>query len=530
MKKSLRILAASVAPLPILAGAMLAGSTTAAAATPLVAVPNSVNPAVTHSVKIGEVAANKEMSVTVSLKLRDQAGLTQFLADVTNPHSAEYHHFLTPAEFTAKYGPTQAEVNAVTAYLAQHGLTVAKHQANSQVVQAAGTAAQLEGAFGTKLGVYQQQGRQYFANESAPAVPASVAGAMAGVSGLDDHAVFHADNVKANVTPNASSHAVSGLTPSKIKSGYSISGLGTGSGESVALWEFDGFQQSNITEYDNYFSLGSSAPTTVSVDGENYNSSPGDGQPEVELDIEIAQAVAPSISTYVYEAPNSDQGQIDMAAQIASDDQVAVTSISWGECETDSATATIDSTHSALEQGVAEGISFYSAAGDSGSDDCGDGSTAVDYPASDPVVAGVGGTTLTLTSSGSWSKETAWSDGGGGVSSVFSDRDVPDVSADANPSTGYAVYSQGSWTEYGGTSCAAPLWSGLTALIDAKHGGDSGNLDSAFASIGGGSSYSSAFHDITSGSNGAYRAGTGYDEVTGWGTPKGAGLYSALEG
>jgi kumamolisin len=525
VKKSLRVLAASIAPLPILAGVMLAGATNAAAAAPLVAVPHNVNPALAHSTKVGELGANSAVSVAVSLKLRDQAGLSAFLSQVSDPHSAQYKHFLTPAEFTARYGPSKADADAVSSFLAGYGLTVKAPKANSQVVDATGTATQVEQAFNTKLGTYQQASQHFYANETAPALPASVAGLISGVAGLDSHAVRHTDNVK-----GTTARAASGLTPAQIKSGYGITGLGTGSGESVALWEFDGYQTSNISKYDSNYSLGSSAPTTESVDGANYDSKPGDGQGEVELDIELVQAVAPAASTYVYEAPNTDQGQIDMAAKIASDDKVSVTSISWGECETDSSSATITSTENELEQGVAEGISFYSASGDSGSDDCGDGSTAVDYPASDPNVTGVGGTSLTLSSSGAWSKETAWSDGGGGKSSVFPNRTVPDVSADANPSTGYAIYSAGSWVEYGGTSCAAPVWSGLTALIDGQSGSKLGNGDAKFAGVGGGSSYGSAFHDITSGSNGSFKAGTGYDDVTGWGTPQGAGLYTALEG
>jgi kumamolisin len=212
-----------------------------------------------------------------------------------------------------------------------------------------------------------------------------------------------------------------------------------------------------------------------------------------------------------------------MAAQIASDDKVSVTSISWGQCETQSSSATLSSTDDALAQGTAEGITFYSASGDSGSDDCGDGTTAVDYPASSPDVAGAGGTTLNGPGS-----ETAWSGSGGGVSAVYSNRNVPDVSADADPNTGYAIYSAGGWQVYGGTSCAAPLWAGITALFDSQSGKMLGNPDAAYASIGNGSSYSSAFNDITSGSNGSFSAGSGYDNVTGWGSPIASGLYTAL--
>ncbi len=517
MNRSLPVLAAIIAPLPILAGLVFSG--TANAASPLVAVPDNVNPAISHSAKLGELASNKPVSVAVSLKLRDEAGLKKFLSDVQNPHSAQYRHFLTPAQFTARFGPTRSEITAVTSFLAQHGLTVKPVRANSQVVDATGTAGQIEQTFSTRLGLYQQAGRTYYANETAPAMPAGVASAITGVAGLDNHSIRKAHNVKETARPQTAG----GYGPSDLDSAYSVNGLGSGSGVSVALWEFDGYQSSNISTYDSNYGLNSSAPTTVSVDGANYDSSPGQGQGEVELDIEVVNAMAPSASTFVYEAPNSDQGQIDMAAQIASDDKVSVTSISWGQCETQSASATLSSTDNALAQGTAEGISFYSASGDSGSDDCGDGTTAVDYPASSPDVAGAGGTTLNGPGS-----ETAWSGSGGGVSAVYSNRNVPDVSADADPNTGYAIYSAGAWQVYGGTSCAAPLWSGITALFDGQSGKKLGNPDSAYANIGNGSSYSSAFNDITSGSNGSYSAGPGYDNVTGWGSPIASGLYTAL--
>jgi kumamolisin len=396
--------------------------------------------------------------------------------------------------------------------------------------------AQVKKAFATNIGVYQQNGRQFYANDTAPMVPSSVAGVVQGIAGLDNHAVRHPQVVRSNaVAPRASSPV--GLTPAQLHSAYATTNLGTGAGQTVALWEFDGFQTANITHYDNQFGLGSPTPVTVSVDGANFDAAPGGGQGEVELDIEIVQAMAKAAKTLVYEAPNSDQGEIDLAAQIASENRVSVTSISWGLCETQSSAASITGTDNGFKQGVAEGITFYSASGDSGSNDCGDGTRAVDFPASSPNVSGVGGTTLRL-SGGNRSTETAWSGSGGGVSSVFATpsfqvgsgghRTVPDVSGDANPSTGYAIFSGGTWVEFGGTSCAAPLWSGFTALHDANSGTRQGNINPALYTISHGSGYAASFHDITSGSNGAFRAGTGYDEVTGLGTINGTGLNSAL--
>jgi kumamolisin len=532
MNKTLRILAAAVAPVPIVACVTLAGSANAST-NPLVAVPQNVNPAIAHSARTANLSGTEQLSFAVALKLRNSADLDSFLTNLSDPASPQYHHFLTPAQFEAKYSPTAGDVAKVSAFLSANGLRVTGVSGNRDVVDVSGSAAAVSRAFHTGFGVYSEGGRQFYANDVAPTLPSDVAGLVQGIAGLDDHAVRHPDAVPA-ATGKASP---SGLNPTQLHNAYETTSLGTGSGQSVALWEFDGYQQSNISKYDSQFSLGSPTPTTVSVDGANYNSSPGDGQGEVELDIEIVQAMAKAAKTFVYEAPNSDQGQIDMAAKIASDDKVSVTSISWGLCETQTASATITSTANEFKQGVAEGITFYSASGDSGSDDCGDGTTAVDYPASDPNVSGVGGTTLRLSGT-SRSSETAWSGSGGGVSAVFSTpswqkgsngkRTVPDVSADADPNTGYAIFSAGSWAVFGGTSCAAPMWSGFTALHDASANSKAGNINPKLYSIAAGSGYASDFHDITSGSNGSFRAGKGYDEVTGLGSYNGANLTTAL--
>ena len=530
MSRRLRALALAAAPLPLLAAAALAG-TASAQTQPLVSVPGNTSPALSHSERHGAVDAGAKMSVSVSLKLRNSSELDKLIADASNPRSPQHGRFITPAQFNDRFAPTQSAVDTVSNFLRGQGLSVAKVSPNRQVVTANGTAAQLQHAFGTSLGNYTDtaEHRDYFANDSAPKLPANVASAVQGIVGLDNHAVMH----KNSVSHKAS--APSGYNPTQLRGAYDTGSLGTGSGQSVALWEFDGYQTSNISQYDKQFSLSSAAPQTVSVDGANYDSSPSDGQGEVELDIEIVQAMAPAASTYVYEAPNSDQGEIDMANQIASDNKVSVVSISWGSCEPDTTPSAITGTSNAIKQATAEGISFFSASGDDGSKDCtrsqtGSSVDAVDYPASDPNVTGVGGTHLTV-SGNSYGSESAWNGSGGGTSTVFDapgyqtgsggKRTVPDVSSDADPNSGYAIFSAGSWQVYGGTSCAAPMWAGLAALI----GGQLGAFNQALYGLNG-----TGFHDVTSGSNGTFSAGQGYDQVTGWGSYDGAKLAAALKG
>ena len=541
MRKPLRIIAAVVAPVPIAAGIVFAATAnaTGTGAAPMVAVPHNVNAAVAGSTRTGDLAPNHPMSLAVSLKPHDEAGLHRFLAQVGDRSSPLYHHYLTPTQFTARYGPSTQDVAKVTGYLRSAGLTVTHVSGNRQVVDATGTAATVDKAFATRVATYRQGTKSFYANASAPSLPSDVAGVVAGISGLDNHATRHSAAVP-NQKVGKHPLAVAGLTPAQLRTAYHTSSLGDGKGQTVALWEFDGYQASNIAGYDNQFGLKAPAPQTVSVDGANYDASPGQGQGEVELDVELVQAMAPAANTLVYEAPNSDQGQVDMANQIVTDDRVSVTSVSWGECETAASQASITGTDNALQQGAAEGISFFVASGDSGSDDCRTGGTAVDYPASDPNVSGAGGTSLTTDASGGYGSETAWSGSGGGDSAVFGTpayqndpsgrRAVPDVSLDADPNTGYAIFSAGQWLEFGGTSCAAPMWAGFAALYDAKSVGRLGNGNQAFYSIASGPAGGSAFHDITSGSNGAFDAGAGYDAVTGLGSYDGAGLAAALGG
>jgi kumamolisin len=480
---------------------------------------------------MGDMPAADTMSVAVSLNLRDETGLQNFLTALNDPNSPQYHQYLTPAEFTAQYGPTTTDVQEVTNYLTATGLTVSDVSNNRQVIDVTGPVSTMEQAFDTHMSNYMENGREFYANDIAPALPADIAGMVAGLSGLDDHAVRHA---MATRQPRAQA----GFTPTQLQTAYNTTQLGNASGQTVALWEFDGYQASNIASYDTQFGINASTPRTVSVDGANFDQRPGQGEGEVELDIELVQAMANAANTLVYEAPNSDQGQIDMANKIVSDDKVSVTSISWGSCEAASAPATITSTDNALKQGAAEGISFYAASGDSGSNDCGNGNAAVDYPASDPNVTGVGGTSLTTGNNGAYQNEAAWTGSGGGVSAVFGAptyqgtgngmRTVPDVSSDADPNTGYAIFSAGQWQVFGGTSCAAPMWAGFTALFDAKAGTNLGNGNTKFYAIGNGANYGTAFHDVSTGNNGGFQAGTGYDDVTGWGSYDGAGLASAL--
>jgi subtilase family serine protease len=535
VRKRLRVAAAIVAPVAVVAGVVIAGQP-AAGAEPLVPVPHNVNPALAHSQRTGALDASKSLSGAIALNLHNRADLDKFLAAVNNPHSAQYHHFLTPAQFAAKYAPTQADVDKVTSFLSSRGLTVTGVSGNRQAVDFKGSVKQVQSTFHTNLAAYTDTTtkKAYFANETAPQLPRDVADVVSAVVGLNNHVT----RTHQTVTPNKKHKkaAPSGYGPAELNGAYDTAPLNAdGTGQNVAVWEFDGYQADNISTYDQQFGLNSAAPTTVSVDGADYDSSPGEGQIEVELDIEVINAIAPAASISVYEAPNSDAGETDMANQIVSDAKVNTVSISWGACEAARDPAEMTAVDQAFAQGAAQGIGWYSASGDDGSADCtrstGDTGDAVDFPASSPSVTGVGGTTLDAASGG----ETAWDGSGGGVSTVFpkpdyqtgdgDKRTVPDVSSDADPNTGYAIFSAGQWGTVGGTSAAAPMWAGFSALYGDATGSPLGMANAALYGTGG-----TGFKDVTEGSNGSFQAGPGYDEVTGLGSYDANALTTALSG
>ncbi|MGW7446055.1 protease pro-enzyme activation domain-containing protein [Kitasatospora sp. NPDC054795] len=551
-------LAAAIAVLPLTAVSLGVSTAQAATpnATPRVALPNTVNPAVAHSEKKGDVPAAQQIAVSVSLKLRDTDALDRFLTAVATPGTPEYGHYLTPEQFTARFGPTQAAVDQVRTYLAQQGLTVGDVSANRQVVNAHGTAAQVSQAFGTHESSYldPQLQRAFFANDAAASIPSDLAAVVQGISGLDNHAVRKNRIATPNaVTPNAASATPSGMAPAQYTGAYNLNKTGAdGTGTTVALWEFDGYKSSNLTTYDSQYGLSGPAVSTVSVDGANYDSAPGQGQGEVELDSEIVRGAAPKATQLVYEAPNSDQGEIDMANKIVTDNKVSVVSISWGSCEPDTTASSMTAVDNAFKQAAAQGISIFSASGDDGSRDCtrstsGSSVKAVDFPASSPHQTGVGGTNLKVSSGNAYSSESAWSTAGGGVSTVFAKpswqtgtgvsgtmRTVPDVSSNADPASGFAIYTAGGWQVYGGTSAAAPLWSGYAAQFNqkAKTAGQPvlGEASPRLYSVANSSAYGSTFHDVTTGANQDFSAKAGYDQVTGWGSPVADALTTALLG
>jgi subtilase family serine protease len=347
------------------------------------------------------------------------------------------------------------------------------------------------------------------------------------------------------------------LSPTDIKSVYGLSSTSlTGSGQTVALVEFDGYRPSDITTYEDGYNIAHILVTPVSVDGAQNIAGPNFD--EVELDIQMVAALAPGVSQIlVYECPNSLVKGIDMLNQIATDNTAKSISSSWGLDEPETGLSIINAESPIFQRMAVQGQSFYVASGDSGAYD--DRATiTVEDPASQPFVTSVGGTSLSGTVAAPI--ETTWNDcgtgeclqdpglgsSGGGISVVWpipsyqmlvnttanggsaTARNVPDVALNADEdSAPYSVYF-GAWTGEGGTSAAAPLWAAYTAILNQNAGSPIGFINPGLYQLAASTSSSTFFHDITSGGdNGKYSPGAGYDNVTGIGSFKGAALIDA---
>jgi hypothetical protein len=495
------------------------------------------------------------LDLSISLSLRNQSGLTQLIAALNTPHSGFYHQYLSTREFQARFSPTQATVNQVTAWLRSQGLVVHSVAANHLLIDASGSVATVEAAFQTTLASYQINGRTVYAPTIEPSVPDSLSGKIVGIGGLDDVGTYtHAPIVQSKtVGPHINSPI--GDNPANMRELYDMDSLissANGTGQTIALFELDGYKASDVNAYLSYYSvygLGSPKYSNVLVGGATNTAGPG--AIEVELDMEVASAIAPGASQKIYIGPNTDRGVNDTYNKIVTDNIAKVTSTSWGLCEYFSGTSELQTLDNIFQQGAAQGQAFFAASGDAGAYDCGDTTLGVDSPADDPNVVGVGGTHI----QGAWGDSTDTSlgpegvGGGGGLSSYFSQpayqsgpgvsniysngmRQVPDVSANADPMDGYAMYcsvaasgcsASTPWIMVGGTSAAAPLWAGiatdLNQYLTAHSKPTLGSASAALYGLFNTAQPYPAYFDVTEWYNLYYPATTGYDLATGIGIP-----------
>jgi len=503
---------------------------------------------------VGHLPSNTPMQLDVVLQLRDRDGLRSLLAQQYDAQSPMYHQWITPAEFADRFAPTQQDYDRVIAFAKENGFAVVGGTRGSHEVQIRGTAAQVEHAFHVSMRSYRDsvEGKSYFAPDREPA--ADLPFQLWHVSGLDNldkpHPLFvkKSDYAKTHgiAVDEVVSHATTGSGPSAsflgsdMRAAYYGGTALTGSGENLGLFEYEGTDLADLTTY--YKNVSQTEPVTpsvISTDGTSTSCKESAcDDTEQTLDMTQIMGMAPGLSSLTMYV-----GSVDTAiiGAMTTHSPLPITiGCSWGWTPADA--STLDPY---FETMATQGQTFFAASGDSSTWS----SSNEAWPADDANIISVGGTDLTTSSAaGPWKSETAWTDSGGGISpdsvkiptwqspAINSSnkgsttlRNGPDVSANAN-FTFYVCADQTTCTanDYGGTSFAAPMWAGYIALADQQEGKGLGFIDPAMYTIGLGSSYDTDFHDITSGTSGSYSAVTGYDLVTGWGSPNGANLINGL--
>lgn len=535
---------------------MSAGSPVNAASQPARKLSGHVPDAVRTLKPIAPAAATDRVRLALGLPLRNTEELHALLAALQSPASPSYRHFLTPEEFTERFGPTEADYKAVEDFALASGLTVTARHANRLVLDVEGAAPDVGHAFGLTLGRYQHptEARTFIAPDGDPSVPAGLA--IRHVAGLSDFArprPLFRKNPAALLKPRATngSGPSSNYMGTDFRNAYVPGSPLTGAGQTVGLLQYDGYSATDITYY---YTLAGIAPiplNNVLVDDATGDPSGDGGEVEVCLDIQMVASMAPGVTAITcFIAPNPSPW-VDLLNSMVAHPEIKQFSCSWGGGDPDPTAEDV------FLQMQAQGQSFFNATGDS---DAFSTSNPIEFPSDSTNITQVGATTLTMSGAGaSYISETVWQWGddvgsSGGVSTNYrlpswqqgismvtnkgstAWRNVPDVAAVGDDV--YVRADAADQTGTGGTSCAAPLWAGFMALVNQQAASNGlppvGFLNPSVYAIGKSAKFAQAFHDITTGNNTnsssktKYYAVTGYDLCTGWGTPNGTNLIAIL--
>ena len=525
---------------------------------------------VVQPVKQGQARLIRPVNPTLQLyvelvfKIRNEAQFQKCLDSIDAPSSPEYRRYLNSTTLQP-FLPTPGQKASVFNLLTRAGLIVTDG-ASPLVLEVEGNAKEIMSAFAIRLSVYSYGSSSFFATDTDPRMPSNLASLVNGILGLENY----------TRTKPAESPCNGPYCPQGIQMGYSISTLissgETGSGQKVAVVDMPGDpnSQTAINTFDSQYGLTATTLNIVYPDG-IPNSWDPTWASEAVMDIEAVHSVAPG-ATIVLAYPTGDI--LDGVDYVTSHGLASVISNSWDYSCVSSASCSdtqlppslVSSADSRLALDAAQGETILFASGDEGSQP--DGSTTgTEFPASDPNVLAVGATNLALNGCGTttctgYGSETGAFISGGGYSGYFSEpswqtstigstsaqcttdhlnptcRAVPDV-AMLGDNPGIWVYSTASdkcnsggdsagWFACSGTSLSTPLWAGFIGIaLQVGGGGQFGNIAPSLYSLGASTSYSTLFHDVTVGFNG-YSARTGWDPVTGWGSPIANNLASAL--
>ncbi len=505
---------------------------------------------------VGPHPKSSTIKLTIGLKLRSADRLQTFLQEVQYPPSSEYHHFLTPQQFTKLYGPTTTEVNAVVRFLRQYNIQVSDVAPNRILIHTKASTGAYEAAFKIRVNDYTLNGRSFFSTTDRPQIPLSLSGIVLNVLGLNNsrqmrpHSYVEPLRGRQGPLTTAPPPSTAFFNPEQIAKAYdwpAITDSSNGAGVSVAIVTADSSGLASATSASTFWSsygLPSHTVNVIPVDGDQGSTL---GMIETLLDMEYSGAMAPGITQNVYVASNAGVTTFtDAYNRFVNDDTSQVMTTSWGIYES-ADPAQFQTDEQIFAQAAAEGISMFAAAGDHGSGDGAPwGNDHADFPSSSEYITAANGTELSISDiSGTYASEHAWSDTGGAISQLFTQplwqtgpgvpnsgfRMNSDMALNAGGLHPYLMYisSRGFVGVYG-TSAVAPILAGLFAIGVSQQPGDASLGQSnklIYGDVNAGN-YATDFHDVTTGSNGAFSAGPGWDHPTGWGSPRATSLLSHL--
>ena len=514
---------------------------------------------------VGRLPSTNSLNLAIGLPLRDQAAVTRLLQDIYDPASPNYRHYLTSEQFDERFGPSEADYEAVIAFAKAHNLAVTGTHPDRMLLDVAGSVADVENAFQITLRTYQHptEARTFYAPDTEPSVEAQVP--VLDISGLSNLRVPHPKNLKpvpltraANPKPKATGSWPGGqFIGNDFRAAYVPGVTLTGTGQMIGLLEFDGYYPADIAEYRSLAGLPNVPLQNVLLDG--FNGVPIIGanaaNSEVALDIEMVISMAPGLSNVVvYEAgPNGNAN--DILSAMATNTAIQQFGCSWDFGSTPRGTM-----DNLFQKMAIDGQSFFNASGDSGA-------FTGDWPEpdDDPNITLVGGTTLaTCAPGGAWLSETAWNvpdyseATSGGYTANYTIalyapwqqginmsanqgsttlRNIPDVAMVAEDIM--IVADNGQQEITGGTSAAVQLWAAFNALANQQAAASGqppvGFINPAIYALGKSASYTAFFDDVVAGNNSTntaapseFPAVPGYDLCTGWGSPAGGSLILAL--
>jgi uncharacterized repeat protein (TIGR01451 family) len=535
---------------------------------------------VSHLQQKGDLPAATDLQLAIGLPLRNCEALTNLLQQIYDPSSTNYHHYLSPEQFAAQFGPTEQDYQAVIHFAQANGLSVTATSPNRMLLNVSGKASKVEKAFNVALHTYAHpsEHRDFYAPDTEPSVPSGLS--IQDISGLDNYRRPHPQlkfkpaaqpagatgSATPAVTPNVGSGPGGNYIGDDFRHAYVPGTTLNGSKQTVGLVQFDGYLASDIMAYENMAGRTNIPLVNVLIDGFNGLPTGTGGEVEVSLDIEMVVAMAPALAQVtVYEGNPFNFHPNNVLNRIATDNSARQISCSWGW--TGGPTLTTDQI---FQQMAAQGQTFFNASGDSDAYPAGtvDSPFGFGTPSDSAYLTSVGGTTLTMSGAGAaYTSETVWNWGirygqaydgvgsSGAISTYYTiptwqtnsinstnqgsalQRNMPDVAMTADD---VFVIADGGvlYIGVGGTSVAAPLWAGFTALVNQQATNSNhapvGFINPAIYSISKSPNYTNCFHDTITGNNkwsgspNLFDATPGYDLCTGLGTPTGTNLINAL--